>query len=43
MKDVIFRSPKKSFVIYAGEERYPVDKKIEVIGLPELMKILRKL
>lgn len=35
--------PQKSFVIYAGEERYPVDKKIEAIGLKELMEMLKKL
>ena len=32
--------PKKSFVVYAGEERYPIGKNIEVIGLRELMEEL---
>jgi predicted AAA+ superfamily ATPase len=34
--------PNKAFVIYAGEERYPVDKKIEAIGVNELMQDLTR-
>jgi len=32
--------PDKSFVVYAGEERYPITEDIEAIGLPELAQEL---
>jgi len=34
--------PSKAFVVYAGDDRYPVDKKIEAIGINELIKELIK-
>lgn len=35
--------PKRSFVVYAGEERYPISKEVEVIGLRELSQVLLEL
>ena len=32
--------PAASFVVYAGEERYPIGAGIEAIGLRELMTLL---
>ncbi|HEY8031806.1 MAG TPA: hypothetical protein VIF02_05370 [Methylocella sp.] len=32
--------PAASFVVYAGEERYPIGAAIEAIGLRELMTLL---
>jgi predicted AAA+ superfamily ATPase len=33
--------PAKSFVVHSGEDRYPVTKEIEAIGLRELAELLR--
>ena len=33
-------APERAFVVYAGKERYPVGKSIEVIGLPEMARLL---
>jgi predicted AAA+ superfamily ATPase len=33
--------PAKSFVVHSGEDRYPVTKEIEAIGLRELSELLR--
>jgi uncharacterized protein len=35
--------PDRTFVVYSGNERYQIDKKIEAIGLKELMLILSAL
>jgi predicted AAA+ superfamily ATPase len=35
--------PKRACVVYAGEERYPLGKEIEVMGLRELAQELAKL
>ena len=32
--------PHKSFVVYAGEERYPISDGVDAIGLPELLRLL---
>jgi predicted AAA+ superfamily ATPase len=34
--------PKHRFIVYPGEDRFPVGEKIEAIGLPELMGELRR-
>jgi len=33
-------APERSFVVYAGNERYPVAESTEVIGLPEMARLL---
>ena len=33
-------SQRKSFVVHSGEDRYPVTKEIEAIGLRELAELL---
>lgn len=33
-------NPERAFVVYAGHERYPVAESTEVIGLPEMARIL---
>jgi len=33
-------APERAFVVYAGGERYPVAESVEVIGLPEMARIL---
>ena len=33
-------APERAFVVYAGKERYPVGKSVEVIGLPEMARLL---
>ena len=33
-------APERAFVVYAGNERYPVAESTEVIGLPEMAKVL---
>ena len=33
-------APERAFVVYAGKDRYPVGKSIEVIGLPEMARLL---
>ena len=35
--------PDKSFVVYAGKERYPITEDVEAIGLPELAQELARL
>lgn len=32
--------PERSFVVYPGQERYPLGKGVETIGLPELCEEL---
>lgn len=34
-------APERSFVVYAGNERYPVAESTEVIGLPEMARVLQ--
>ena len=34
-------NPAKRFVVHSGEDRYPVTKEIEAIGLKELSELLR--
>ena len=36
-------APAKSFVVYAGAERYPLSDGVEAIGLPDLSKLLQGL
>ena len=36
-------TPTRSFVIYSGEERYPISEDIEAIGLREMMSLLTSL
>ena len=33
--------PEKAFVVYAGTERYPLSKEVEVIGVREMAEVLR--
>ena len=33
-------APERAFVVYAGQERYPVEKSTEVIGLSEMARLL---
>ncbi|MCY3809177.1 MAG: ATP-binding protein [Gemmatimonadetes bacterium] len=33
-------APERAFVVYAGSERYPVAESVEVIGLPEMARML---
>ena len=33
--------PEKAFVVYAGTERYPLSREVEVIGVREMMEVLR--
>lgn len=33
--------PEKAFVVYAGKERYPLSKEVEVIGVREMAEVLR--
>jgi len=33
-------APERTFVVYAGSERYPAAEAIEAIGLPEMARIL---
>ena len=35
--------PEKAFVVYAGTERYPLSRKVEVIGVREMMEVLNAL
>ena len=32
--------PKRSFVVYAGEERYPVTAEIEAVGVHEMARLI---
>lgn len=32
--------PARSFVVYSGEDRFPVTENIEAIGLPEMARLL---
>jgi hypothetical protein len=34
--------PKRSFIVHAGNERYPVTKDVEAIGLPKMMSMLQE-
>ena len=33
--------PEKAFVVYAGRERYPLTREVEVIGVREMAEVLR--
>jgi predicted AAA+ superfamily ATPase len=33
--------PKRAFIVYSGEERYPVSEDVEAIGLREMAELLR--
>ena len=33
--------PEKAFVVYAGTERYPLSREVEVIGVREMVEVLR--
>ena len=33
--------PEKAFIVYAGRERYPLSREVEVIGVREMMEVLR--
>jgi hypothetical protein len=35
--------PRRSFIVYAGTDRYPVSEKVEAIGLPEMASLLAEL
>jgi len=34
--------PKRSFIVYSGDQRYPIGKDVEAIGLREMARILEK-
>jgi uncharacterized protein len=34
--------PKCSFIVYSGDQRYPIGKDVEAIGLREMARILEK-
>ena len=33
--------PERAFVVYAGTERYPLSREVEVIGVREMAEVLR--
>lgn len=40
---MIERRPERTFVAYAGADRYPLSEKVEVVGVRELAGMLRAL
>ena len=34
--------PERAFVVYSGEERYPISKDVEAVGLREMVSIIER-